>query len=222
MENEFDRIVRDAKFAYDLMEQNREMERFVNESLILASGNKQAINEMAIIHEAAAGDKIKGFFEKIKNFFKKIFDKLGASMSALFKEQKDYIDKYDNIISKCKWNVGDASDLYDIFQGVPRIISVVDAGENAIFGKNMDKYFNGTPNNDQFINTNAFKSKESITEELNKLKANPVDPTKQKATAFDEFTNQGYWSGLSDFKSYIQKDGNGNTNPSETFFINTS
>lgn len=217
MENEFDRIVRDAKFAFDLMEQNREMEHFVNESLILASGNKQAINEMVIIHEAAAGDKISGFFEKIKNFFKKIFDKLGASMSALFKEQKEYIDKYDNIISKCKWNVGDASDLYDIFQGVPRIISAVDAGENAIFGKNMDKYFNGTPNNDQFIDTNTFASKENISKKLAELKANPIDPTKQKAVAFDEFTNEGYWSGLSDFKSYIQKDGNGNTNPSETF-----
>ena len=142
-ESEFDRIIRDAEFAYQLMEQNREMERFVNESIILASGNRSAINEMAIINEAAAGDKIKGFFEKIKNFFKKIFDKLAASMSALFKEQKDYVEKYAKVLTKCKWNCGDVTDVYDIFVGLPRIIDVVDTGDEAIFGPNSTNYLTG-------------------------------------------------------------------------------
>ena len=101
-ETEIDRVYRDAQFFASLYEQNREMENFVNESLIKASGNKRAINEMYIINEAAAGDKIKGFFEKIKNFFKKIFDKLGASMNALFQEQKKFIEQYQYICTKVK------------------------------------------------------------------------------------------------------------------------
>ena len=83
-ESSIDRQWRDMEFCYEVMEQHREMEKFVNECLIMASGNKKAINEMYILNEAAFGDKVKAFFEKIKNFFKKIFDKLGASMSALF------------------------------------------------------------------------------------------------------------------------------------------
>lgn len=215
MENEFDRIVRDAKFAYDLMEQNREMERFVNESLILASGNKQAINEMAIIHEAAAGDKIKSFFEKIKNFFKKIFDKLGASMSALFKEQKDYIDKYANICVKCKWNVGDVSDLYDIFTGLPRIISVVDTGDEAIFGANSKRYFDQQQAGANELNLTDFQDAKKVKEAAAKIK--PLDPAEAKATAFDEFTKSGYWSGLSDFAGAKQNASDGKVDIAKTF-----
>jgi transcription initiation factor TFIIIB Brf1 subunit/transcription initiation factor TFIIB len=219
-ESEFDRIIRDAEFSYQLMEQNREMERFVNESIILASGNRSAINEMAIINEAAAGDKIKSFFEKIKNFFKKIFDKLGASMSALFKEQKDYIDKYAQIITKCKWNVGDVTDIYDHFKGLPRIISVVDAGEPAILGSNMDKYFKGeTPPEDKnlFIDTNTFATKESITQKLEEIKKDPVDPNKERTKAFNEFISSGYWAGLDGFAAMKQNDANGNANAADTF-----
>lgn len=220
-ENEFDRIIRDAEFSYQLMEQNREMERFVNESIILASGNRSAINEMAIINEAAAGDKIKSFFEKIKNFFKKIFDKLGASMSALFKEQKDYIDKYAQIITKCKWNVGDVTDIYDHFKGLPRIISVVDAGETAILGSNMDKYFKGdkVPDDEKnlFIDTDTFASKESITQKLEAIKKEPVDPNKERTKAFNEFVSTGYWAGLDGFAAMKQNDANGNVNAADTF-----
>lgn len=221
-ENEFDRIVRDAEFAYQLMEQNREMERFVNESIILASGNRSAINEMVIIHEAAAGDKIKGFFEKIKNFFKKIFDKLGASMSALFKEQKDYIDKYAQIITKCKWNVGDVTDIYDHFKGLPRIISVIDTGENAILGTNMDKYFKGEniandKDKDLFIDTNTFESKDNVISKLDKMKKEPIDPNKIRTEAFNNFISTGYWAGLDGFAAMKQNDSNGNVNAADTF-----
>lgn len=221
-ENEFDRIVRDAEFAYQLMEQNREMERFVNESIILASGNRSAINEMVIIHEAAAGDKIKGFFEKIKNFFKKIFDKLGASMSALFKEQKDYIDKYAQIITKCKWNVGDVTDIYDHFKGLPRIISVIDTGEDAILGTNMNKYFKGEniandKDKDLFIDTNTFENKQSVIDKLDKMKKEPIDPNKIRTEAFNNFISTGYWAGLDGFAAMKQNDSNGNVNAADTF-----
>jgi len=220
-ENEFDRAIRDAEFAYKLMEQNREMERFINESIILASGDRNAIMEMVVINEAAAGDKIKGFFEKIKNFFKKIFDKLGASMSALFKEQKDYIEKYKDIITKCKWNVGDGTDIYDYFKGLPRIISVVDTGEDAIIGSNMDKYFKGdqVPDGDtnHYIDLKTFESAQSVKEKLEALKKDPVDPNKKRTEAFNKFTSEGYWAGLEGFSSFKQNDSNGNVSPGDTF-----
>jgi hypothetical protein len=217
-ESEFDRTARDFEFAYALMEQNREMERFVNESLILASDNKRAINEMAIINEAAAGDKIRGFFEKIKNFFKKIFDKLGASMNALFMEQKKYIEQYQYIITKCKWQVGDVSDIYDHFKGLPRIIDVVDKGEPAIYSVNADKFLKGdkiTENADAFLDsTTNWNDATKITEKLNDLKKNPVDPNKVKADAFEDFIKQGYWQSVGLTK---ENDGNGNPSPNATF-----
>ena len=56
-ESSIDRQWRDMEFCYEVMEQHREMEKFVNECLIMASGNKKAINEMYILNEAAFGDK---------------------------------------------------------------------------------------------------------------------------------------------------------------------
>ena len=45
-ESEYDRYWYNMEFCSKLIEQQQEMERFVNESLIIASGNKQAIQEM--------------------------------------------------------------------------------------------------------------------------------------------------------------------------------
>ena len=217
-ESSIDRAARDFEFAYALMQQNKEMEDFVNESLILASGNKYAINEMVIIHEAAAGDKIKAFFEKIKNFFKKIFDKLGATMNALFQEQKKYIEQYQYIITKCKWQCGDVADIYDHFKGLPRIVDCIDKGETAILGTNMDKYLKGdTPPEDKdlFLNVDTFKSAQEVTNKLNDMKQHPLDLEKEKATMFDAFINGSYWKSIQDFQT--QNDANGNKSISETF-----
>ena len=217
-ESSIDRAARDFEFAYALMQQNKEMEDFVNESLILASGNKYAINEMVIIHEAAAGDKIKAFFEKIKNFFKKIFDKLGATMNALFQEQKKYIEQYQYIITKCKWQCGDVADIYDHFKGLPRIVDCIDKGETAILGTNMDKYLKGdTPPEDKdlFLNVDTFKSAQEVTNKLNDMKQHPLDLEKEKVTMFDAFINGSYWKSIQDFQT--QNDANGNKSISETF-----
>ena len=139
-ESSVDRQARDVQFIMDIMEQNREMERFVNESIILASGNKRAIQEMAIFNEAAAGDRIKGFFQKIKDFFKKIFTKLGASLSAVFAEQKKYCEQYAYIITKCKWQAGDVNDINDYFKGIPRITDMINGDVNqTLFAGLADK-----------------------------------------------------------------------------------
>jgi len=198
-ESEFDRVYRDAQFFATLMEQNREMENFVNESLIKASGNKRAINEMYIIHESAFTDKIKAFFEKIKGFFKKIFNKLGASMTALFGEQKKFIDQYAGIITKCKYQAGDADGVKDHFKGVPRIFDAVDNCDKAIIGTNMDKYFAG--DNTLTADGQDIKVSELYpyddADALQKAEIpDQVNMDNIKAKQFEAFIKEGgYWEG---------------------------
>lgn len=184
-ESSIDRQARDVQFIANLIEQNREMERFVNESLILASGNKRAIQEMAIFNEAAAGDRIKGFFQKIKDFFKKIFTKLGASLSAVFAEQKKYCEQYAYIITKCKWQAGDVNDIKNYFVGIPRIIDMVDNNiETALFGQLQNKNFLGDGTRTNNINAETLNNPPA-KEDVNKVKTD----------TFNDFVKGQYWTG---------------------------
>lgn len=218
-ESSIDRQWRDMEFCYEVMEQHREMEKFVNECLIMASGNKKAINEMYILNEGTVGDKIKGFFTKIKNFFKKIFDKLGASLNGVFMEQKKYIDKYAYIITKCKWMQGDVSDIKDRFKGLPRIVDAVDNAETAIIGNNMDKFFKGEKAGADFIDINTFQSAESINSAYNKEELKKkLETGATRDETYNNFIGEGsYWSKIQDFGSYKETDSNGNVDISATF-----
>lgn len=219
-ESSIDRQWRNMEFCYELMEQHREMEQYVNECLIKASGNKKAINEMYILNEGAVGDKIKGFFTKIKNFFKKIFDKLGASLNGVFMEQKKYIDKYAYIVTKCKWMQGDISDIKDRFKGLPRIIDAVDNAETAIIGTNMDKYFKGEkPDDGNFIELNTFQSAQSIETAYNdENKRKKLETGATRDEMYNKFIGDGsYWSKVNDFGSFKETDSNGNVDINATF-----
>lgn len=210
---------RNMEFCATIMEQNREMERFVNESIIMASGNKKAINEMnTYLNESTFTDKIKNFFIKIKNFFKKIFSKIAAALSGLFMEQKKYIDKYSGVITKCKWRGGDISDIKNRTVGIPRIINAVDNVDSAVIGTNLDKFFNGDTIQDDpksFISKDIFSSAENIEKaEI----PNKLENGAQRDKIFEEFTGQGtYWGNLKDFASYKVTDSNGNVDINKTF-----
>ncbi len=206
-ESSIDRQWRDMEFCYEVMEQHSEMEKFVNECLIMASGNKKAINEMYILNEAAFGDKVKAFFEKIKNFFKKIFDKLGASMSALFSEQKKYMEKYAYIITKCKWKAGDISDMKDHFVGIPRIIDMVNTNiETALFGQLKENgYIEGGSQQQQDVKSIDLKN---IQPEEKK----DIDEVKQDI--FKNFIKSEYWK---DKNITEENDSNANVNIDATF-----
>lgn len=210
---------RNMEFCATIMEQNREMERFVNESIIMASGNKKAINEMnTYLNESTFTDKIKNFFIKIRNFFKKIFSKIAAALSGLFMEQKKYIDKYSGVITKCKWRGGDISDIKNRTVGIPRIINAVDNVDSAVIGTNLDKFFNGDPIQDDpksFISKDIFSSAENIEKaEI----PNKLENGAQRDKIFEEFTGQGtYWGNLKDFASYKVTDSNGNVDINKTF-----
>lgn len=221
-ESEIDRVARDFMFFAELYEQNREVELFVNESIILASGNKTAINEMYILNEAAAGDKIKAFFEKIKNFFKKIFDKLGASMNALFQEQKKFIEQYQFICTKCKYKAGDVNDMKNHFVGFPRILATVEKADQMIIGKNND-FFKGDKFDqgdfDAKTYSRFFKTKDnkeidfSTVESIQNLIANPPEKAnidEMRNSTYQEFIKDNGWEGTDGFNP--QNDANGNVN----------
>jgi hypothetical protein len=221
METFIDRYARDIQFAAAIAEQNRETEQYINECLIKASGNKRAIQEMTILNESSFGDKIKSFFEKIKNFFKKIFDKFAASMTAVFSEQKEYIDKYATIVTKCKYQATDVEGTKDHFKGLPRMLDVVNNVDAAIIGSNLDKYFSNSevPSTEGMITLSAAFPYDDA-EKLLKANANPPEKISLEAIrnrAFDEFVQTGYWSGMSDFSK--ENDDNGNVNFEESFKV---
>ena len=214
-ENEFDRVARDMRFYAQLEQEQIEIEQYVNECLIYASGNKHAINEMAVLHEAALGDKIKGFFTKIKNFFKKIFDKLGAAINGVIIEQKKYIEKYQYIITKCKYQAGDVNDVYNHFLGISRIVDAADNADTSIIGKNAERYCEGGTNDDRLINMDQYKTAQDIIGLNIDEKYPMIKPEEQKKQAFEDFLKESYWTGIDGFKP--ENDANGNVDPTATF-----
>lgn len=222
-ESSLDRQWRNMEFLNAIYEQDRDMERYVNECLIKASGNKRAINEMTVLNEGTFFDKVKNFFNKIKNFFKKIFTKFSAALSGVFAEQKKYIDKYNFIITKCKWNAGEASDVKDRFKGIPRIFDMVDNVDSACMLQDMTNYADekAAQGGEQgqidgksaYIDVKVFDSAESIEKATIPEK---IDNAKAKDKVYEVFSKSQYWSTLKNFDSYKQTDSNGNADMAAT------
>jgi hypothetical protein len=218
-ESSIDRQWRDMEFCYAVMEQHREMEQFVNECLIKASGNKKAINEMYIvINESGITDKIKNFFTKIKNFFKKIFDKAIASFNGFVSEGKKYCEKYAYIITKCKWQCGDISDVKDHFTGIARIDDVIKNSETAIYASNT-KYLQGSDvplDSSHYINLDTFNSADTI-ERAEIPAEDKIDDIKTEA--FNKFISDpnSYWNTVENFKNSTIADSNGIVDVNATF-----
>ena len=217
-ESSLDRQWRNMEFLNAIYEQDRDMDRYVNECLIKASGNKQAINEMTVLNEGTFFDKVKNFFNKIKNFFKKIFTKFSASLSGVFAEQKKYIDKYNFIITKCKWNAGEASDVKDRFKGIPRIFDMVDNVDSACMLQDMTNYADEKAQGQidgksAYIDVKVFDSAESIEKATVPEK---IDNAKAKDKVYEVFSKSQYWSTLKNFDSYKQTDSNGNADMAAT------
>ena len=221
-ESSLDRQWRNMEFLNAIYEQDRDMERYVNECLIKASGNKQAINEMTVLNEGTFFDKVKGFFNKIKDFFKKIFTKFSAALSGVFAEQKKYIDKYNFIITKCKWNAGEASDVKDRFKGIPRIFDMVDNVDSACMLQDMTNYADEKAQGGEqgqidgksaYIDVKVFDNAESIEKATIPEK---IDNAKAKDKVYEVFSKSQYWSTLKNFDSYKQTDSNGNADMAAT------
>lgn len=217
-ESSLDRQWRNMEFLNAIYEQDRDMERYVNECLIKASGNKQAINEMTVLNEGTFFDKVKNFFNKIKNFFKKIFTKFSAALSGVFAEQKKYIDKYNFIITKCKWNAGEVSEVKDRFAGVPRIFDMVDNVDSACMLQDMTNYCDEKADGNiegkkVFLDVNTFSSADAINAATVTEK---LDVGAARDKVYDLFSKSQYWSTLKNFDSYKQTDSNNNADMAAT------
>jgi len=221
-ESSLDRQWRNMEFLNAIYEQDRDMERYVNECLIKASGNKQAINEMTVLNEGTFFDKVKNFFTKIKNFFKKIFTKFSAALTGVFAEQKKYIDKYNFIITKCKWNAGEASDVKDRFKGIPRIFDMVDNVDSACMLQDMTNYADEKAQGGEqgqidgktaYIDVKIFDSADSIEKATVPEK---IDNAKARDKVYEIFSKSQYWSTLKNFDSYKQTDSDGNADMAAT------
>jgi len=217
-ESSLDRQWRNMEFLNAIYEQDRDMERYVNECLIKASGNKWAINEMTVLNEGTFFDKVKNFFNKIKNFFKKIFTKFSAALSGVFAEQKKYIDKYNFIITKCKWNAGEVSEVKDRFAGVPRIFDMVDNVDSACMLQDMTNYCDEKADGNiegkkVFLDVNTFGSAEAINAATVTEK---LDIGVARDKVYDLFSKSQYWSTLKNFDSYKQTDSNNNADMAAT------
>lgn len=214
VESSIERQSRDVKFCYDIAEQNREMERYVNECIIKASGNKKAINEMYVLNESSFTSKIKNFFLKIINFFKKIFEKFIAAMRGIFQQHKNYIDSYNVIITKCKWKAGDVYDIKNRFIGIARILEVANNVNDAIIGMNIDRFVNENNIPELEINESIY----SDSKKLESLKLpEKISNGEGKQQMFDQFIKQGYWNNVKDFNSYKETDSEGNVDTAATF-----
>ena len=214
VESSIERQSRDVKFCYDIAEQNREMERYVNECIIKASGNKKAINEMYVLNESSFTSKIKNFFLKIINFFKKIFEKFIAAMRGIFQQHKNYIDSYNVIITKCKWKAGDVYDIKNRFIGIARILEAANNVNDAIIGMNIDRFVNENNVPELEINESIY----SDSKKLESLKLpEKISNGEGKQQMFDQFIKQGYWKNVKDFNSYKETDSKGNVDTAATF-----
>ena len=59
-------------FTENMINQQNEMERYINECIILSNPNrKKVFQEMTVFNEVVFGDKAKSLFSSLKTFFAK-------------------------------------------------------------------------------------------------------------------------------------------------------
>lgn len=117
---DYTRIAEDMRFLDIMIKEEREMDSYINECIILSSGNMKAINEMQVLNESKFSDRISTFFTKIQAFFVRIFAKFGEKLSAMGKNNKGYLEKYKNIILGKKLKISYVT-MINHFEGKRRI-----------------------------------------------------------------------------------------------------
>ncbi len=96
----------DIFIAEEILEQAK-MERFINESVLIAEGTN-SISNMTVIVEAFA-DKFKEVIRKIINAIVNVWHKFLEGMNTLVKSDKAYLEKYQDTILKRKVKLGEIS-----------------------------------------------------------------------------------------------------------------
>lgn len=111
-------------FIESMIEEQQEMEQYVNECIILSNPNKKIFNEFVSINEAKMGDKIKSFFNRLKSFFAKIWQKFLEKLNAWSQDNKKYLENYKDIILGKEVTL-ESVKMHDHFKGKQRIDRVI-------------------------------------------------------------------------------------------------
>lgn len=113
-------------FFEAMIEEQREMEDYVNECITLSgSNNNKVFNEFQVFNEGKAGDKVKALFNRFRSFFSKIWQKFLEKLRAWVSNNKEYLETYKDIIIGKKVKLNNIK-MPDHFQeGWPRIEKII-------------------------------------------------------------------------------------------------
>lgn len=224
-DNYYQRVYEDMMFYHEFVQQELEMERYINEHIILASGNQKAINEMTILNEAGFGEKVKAFFEKIKNFFRAIFAKFTERLDDWIGDVKKYCDKYSNIINTRKFIAGDVV-MYNHFKGYENIVKAV---SNNTIPTQIDLLTTNPDNNNEPLDLLADAQFKKLHDALTSNDANKIiafrdENTKNNTLKFSKEAQNKYSENKLtqiaqgfDKSIEIEKDDNGVVDANKTF-----
>lgn len=109
-----------AMFMEQQIQQQADMDRYIQECIILANPN-ESNNKIAYLNEAA-GEKIKEGFKKFLNFIKTIWAKFLEKLNHLVLKNKNYLEKYKDIILNKKLKEGTYT-MYNYPRGVKNLVS---------------------------------------------------------------------------------------------------
>ena len=109
----------------NMIEEQREMEEYIGECVILSSTPKKRLfSEMVAFNEASVSDKIKAVFTRIKSFFSKIWQKFLEKLNAAFSNEKEYLEKYKDIIIGKKVTLSSVK-MANHFKGIERVRAAI-------------------------------------------------------------------------------------------------
>lgn len=109
----------------NMIEEQREMEEYIGECVILSSTPKKRLfSEMVAFNEASVSDKIKAVFARIKSFFSKIWQRFLEKLNAAFSNEKEYLEKYKDIIIGKKVTLSSVK-MANHFKGIERVRAAI-------------------------------------------------------------------------------------------------
>lgn len=203
-------------FTENMINQQNEMERYINECIILSNPNrKKVFQEMTVFNEVVFGDKAKSLFSRLKTFFAKLFGKITESLSKIFAGNKEYLDKYKDIIlgktvkisGKMKKFIGSGGGIErtrSLFKNAAKITVPIQAAEYDKFidqAKTDSKKTEGDDRNDA---EKEFKNKQytKVLTDLN-IPSSEVDPKTSDDISADL---KSYYCGGDEIVEYTNTD----------------
>lgn len=111
--------------------QQAELNKYISECLYFSEGTN-VIAGLRSLNEAIS-DKISSAWDKVLDFLRRMWAKFVQNMSAAFSDQKDYLEKYKDIILSRPVKFGDSFTMFKLDQGVKNIVATpvptIDAGK---------------------------------------------------------------------------------------------